>query len=62
MSKSIFVVTQPENGWDCVRGVYRADSEEDVYKFIAEERGVDINNEELRDTVIVHEKCNIIEL
>lgn len=27
---AIFVVTCPENGWDCVCGVYEANSENDV--------------------------------
>lgn len=64
MAKSIFVVTYPEDGpeWDCVGGVYRADSEEDVYKFIAKERGVDSDDAKLRYDVIVHESSSIIEL
>lgn len=62
MNKNIFVVTYPENGWDCVGGVYRANSEEDVYKFIAEERDVDIHDENLRNTVMVHNAYYITEL
>lgn len=30
MNKNIYVVTSPELGWDCVCGVYEADSEEEV--------------------------------
>ena len=62
MAKRIFVVTHPENGWDCVGGVYRADSEEDVYEFIAKERGVDSDDEQFRHSVIVHQTYNITEL
>lgn len=38
MNKNIYVITNPELGWDCVCGVYEADSEEDVaINFIEEE-------------------------
>lgn len=62
MNKSIYVVTCPENGWDCVNGVYKAESEEAVYEFFAKERGVDINDEELRNSLVVHQQYDITEL
>lgn len=62
MDKNIYVVTYPENGWDCVGDVYKAESEEDVYKHIAKKRGVDVNDKRFRDTVLVHQKYEIIEL
>jgi len=62
MNKYIYVTTYPENGWDCVGDVYKAESEEDVYKHIAKEKGVDVDDEELRNTVIVHQQYDIIKL
>ena len=56
---SIFVITYPESGWDCVGGIYEADSKEQVLEFIAEERGETMDN--LND-VIVHEVFEITKL
>jgi hypothetical protein len=38
MKKNYYVVTCPENGWDCVIGIYLATSEEEVYENLCEER------------------------
>lgn len=35
--KKIFVTTNPELGWDCVTGVYLADSEEDLIEQLGED-------------------------
>ena len=34
MERSYFVVTDPQAGWDCVRGIYHAINEEEVVKAI----------------------------
>lgn len=33
----IFVVTNTEKGWDCVEGVYKAKSEEQVIEFLGDD-------------------------
>jgi len=62
MNKSIFVVTNPENGWDCVSGVYEADNEEDIKQFIADQRGLTLEELEDNDDIIVHEVHTITRL
>ena len=62
MGKNIYVATNPELGWNCVEGVYKAKSEKDVYKCIAKKMGVDENDETLRNITVVHQKHDIIEL
>lgn len=57
MAKSIFVVTNPEDGWDCVRGVYKAESEEALRKYLNEESGRDTEDES-----IIHEQFEINEI
>lgn len=48
----VFVVTNVESGWDCVRGVYYADSEEALAKLLADEE--DLSVEEWEETNIIH--------
>lgn len=56
----IFVVTRPEDGWNCVYGVYEADSKQQVYQSIADEQGDSVRNTE--GTFIVHEPSEIKKL
>ena len=35
--KSIFVMTNPEMGWDCVVGVYLANSEDELIEYLGDE-------------------------
>jgi len=35
---TVYVVTDPQAGWDCVRGVYLAENEEEVYTFLYYDR------------------------
>ena len=62
----IFVVTYPQNGWDCVRSVYEADSEEDVWQSLYEDSESDEYYKEWKmeaeDNLVVHEKYEIIKL
>lgn len=51
----IFVVTNPESGWDCVRGVYEADSKEDVEEAILNEEGLEEKPEYWEDTHCIHQ-------
>jgi hypothetical protein len=39
--KSIFVITNPELGWDCVRGVYAAESEEALIEYLGDDYNED---------------------
>jgi hypothetical protein len=42
--KRIFVTTNPELGWDCVTGVYLANTEQDVIDYLGDryDEGVDV--------------------
>ena len=37
MKKNYFIVTSPNDGWDCVIGLYLATSMEEVYEDLCEE-------------------------
>lgn len=39
--KRIFVITNPELGWDCVCGVYAAESEEALIEYLGEDYNED---------------------
>ena len=59
----VYVVTIPDAGWDCVRGVYLAENEEEVYTFLYYDRnGPDAEPptkeqlDELEEIYIVHPK------
>lgn len=41
--KKIFVITSPELGWDCVIGVYIANSRSDVIEFLGDEYDSDVD-------------------
>lgn len=56
---SIFVTTSRDSGWDCVGGVYEADSEEQILEHIAKERGMSI--EEI-DDIIIHEVFEVTKI
>lgn len=53
----IYVVTNPDRGWDCVCGVYDAQSENEVKKIYCEETATTI--EEFEENYIVHGPHNI---
>lgn len=55
MKNKIFVVTNPENGWDCVLCIITANSEEEAIEiFIADGYTYD------EDRTIFHEKYKIL--
>ena len=61
MEKNIYVVTDPQAGWDCVRGVYLAKNEEEVYTYLyydwhgpAAEPPSPFDIEELEEMYVVH--------
>jgi hypothetical protein len=62
MSKNIYVITNPELGWDCVMGVYKAESEEIVKQYIADDRGISLEELEINDDCVIHEQWKVIEL
>lgn len=53
MTKSYYVVTRPDLGWDCVVGLYRANSESEVHEYLCEEK--DITLEESEERYVLHE-------
>ena len=58
--KKIYVVTDPECGWDNVRGIYLAENEKVVLQSIADERGITL--QEVEDRYIAHLQYEMIEL
>ena len=52
--KIVFVVTCPENGWDCVVGVYEAKDEDEVYNYLQEMYGK--SREIIENEYVVHEE------
>lgn len=61
MKKKIFVVTNPESGWDCVRGVYEAESEEQLKKWLLKDDGYEEEPENWEYTHCIHEQYHGIE-
>lgn len=59
-NKKLFVVTNVEAGWSCVRGVFRANDEKEVYQHLADEQ--ERTMEEIKRTHVVHEQHQITEL
>lgn len=58
----VYVITNPELGWDCVMGVYQASSEEAVKKRFFKELGYDEIPEDWDNTYVIHkERLEIIE-
>lgn len=55
--KKYFVLTDSEGGWDNVRGIFLADSEEDVKKWYCEQYDYD----EFPEKMIIHQE-NFIDL
>lgn len=56
ITKNVYVVTCPENGWDCVIGVYVAHDKEQVYQYLADEQGRNVDDDEIQNRYIVHSK------
>jgi len=58
MIKRYYVVTCPENGWDCVNGIYLAINEDSVYDALCKEiYGNSYSKKELNEaqqTYLVH--------
>lgn len=46
MNKNCYVVTKADEGWDCVIGVYFANSEEEVDLALTKSYGLDLSQEE----------------
>jgi hypothetical protein len=51
MTKNHYVVTNPEEGWDCVAGIYIAVSEEAVAVQLAKEYGQELDEDEAESWV-----------
>ena len=56
--KNIYVVTNPEDGWDSVKKVFKASSKERVKEYLLEAYTEDY----IENTLVIHEKYEIIEL
>lgn len=53
--KLLFVVTNPEAGWDCVSGVYEEESQEILKKFLLQREGYSEEPENWEYTHCIHE-------
>lgn len=57
MKKDYYVVTCPENGWDCVVGLFLAASEEEIYENLCIDCNGDNytkeNMEEIKDRYVI---------
>lgn len=53
---NIYVVTNPENGWDCVIDVFKASSEEKVKECLLEDYSLDF----IENTLVIHENYQLI--
>lgn len=56
ITKRVYIVTCPKNGWDCVVGVYIAHNEEQVYQYLADEQGRDVNDDEIQSNYVITSK------
>lgn len=52
--KKLFIITDPEAGWDCVRGSFIAESEEDIEKYLGDQFA--------EDSDIIHKICSVDEI
>jgi len=52
--KKVFVITNPERGWDCVSGVYVADSEDSLIEYLGDQYDPEID--------IIHEQFGVREV
>lgn len=57
--KNIYVTTNPELGWDCVTGVYLANTEQDVIDYLGEEYDEEIDVIHSERLTIVRSKAEI---
>ena len=56
----VYVVTDPERGWNCVLGVYTAVSEKELNEFLLHEEGYTEAPDWWADCRRIHEKEHII--
>jgi hypothetical protein len=59
--KKVFVITNPELGWDCVTGVYLAESEEALIEYLGKEYDEEmdiIHSESLKEVITKSEIRN----
>lgn len=57
--KHIFVMTNPELGWDCVTGVFLANSKQDVIEYLGEDYDKDSDVIHSQRLTIVRSKAEI---
>ena len=57
--KSIFVMTNPEMGWDCVVGVYLANSENEVIEYLGDEYDEEIDVITKKRLTVIKSKAEI---
>jgi predicted house-cleaning noncanonical NTP pyrophosphatase (MazG superfamily) len=60
-NKKLFIVTNVEAGWSCIRGVFKANNEKEVYQHLAADEQ-ERTMEEIERTYVVHEQSQITEL
>lgn len=52
----LFIVTDPENGWDCIKKVYWAYTKQQVKEYELKAQGLEIEPEFWKENNIIHEK------
>lgn len=57
--KNIFVTTNPELGWDCVTGVYLANTEQDVIDYLGDRYDEEMDVIHSKRLTIVQSKSEI---
>lgn len=63
MNKQYYVVTIPENGWDCIVGIYLAYDEEAVWKHLASQNiGDTVKGLKEKHRHVIHKQYQLEEL
>lgn len=57
--KNIYVTTNPELGWDCVTGVYLANSKADIIEYLGDDYDEDSDVIHTQRLTIVQSKADI---
>lgn len=56
MTRYVKVVTNPENGWDCLIDIFPDIPDSEVYQGLAEDAGKDALTQNEKDVYVIHRK------
>ncbi len=62
MKKNYYVVTAPENGWDCVCGIYLAENKDKVWEALCQNEGDTVESLKKRRYYVIHLQYKLEEL